>query len=199
MSAATAMAAATHVTASTTAKAAATTHATTSATYTAAAKTTPAAPGTATAKASAAWCAAISIVEAALSITWTPRIDAANRNPSAAIRSASVSAAKPSTASVTAATIPAASAPSPTAIPAAVIPGPRADKYAAVEPIRSIVAVRSASVRIIRVISPITHWSSVDHGSGNHHGSDAYIFLNILGLHCCRKRQSQQRCKQNQA
>jgi len=64
-------------------------------------------------------------------------------------------------------TVPAA--PAPTMVPAPTIPGPGADEDAANKPVRTVVAVRRACVRIIRVVairanrrSSNSNWRNID-------------------------------------
>ena len=69
-------------------------------------------------------------------------------------------------------------------VPAAVVPWPRADEYSANEPLRSVVAIGSAGIRIIRVIAPIAHRGIVDFRCLNNLRADANTHSH-LGLGCC--------------
>jgi len=69
--------------------------------------------------------------------------------------------------------VPAASAVPPTAVvarmpPAPSIPGARTEKDTADEPVRSVIAIRGASIRIGRVIAPVAYWRAVIY-RGRHH------------------------------
>ena len=48
--------------------------------------------------------------------------------------------------------------PAPAAAPIAAVPWPGADKQAASEPVGSVVAIRRAGIRIVRVVTVITDW-----------------------------------------
>jgi hypothetical protein len=73
--------------------------------------------------------------------------------------SAAISYAVAATISVAAAIAPTAATPITATTPVAVIPRAGADKDAADEPARTVVAVRCASIRVVRVIAPAAHRS----------------------------------------
>jgi len=79
---------------------------------------------------------------------------AIGRWPSTTITAAVAVPGTVSVAAVVSIVAAAISAPVAGVSPAPTVPGASADKYAAYEPVRSVIAVRSASVRIIRIIAP---------------------------------------------
>jgi hypothetical protein len=83
-----------------------------------------------------------------------------------------------------------------TATPAAVaaVPRPCADEDAAIKPIRPVVAIRGARIRIVAVVAPIAGRGVVHHGCGNHCGTNAHSHPD-LGRGHAGQRQSQQHCK----
>lgn len=82
---------------------------------------------------------------------------------------------------VAAAPVPAAIA--PTAAPTPVIPGTCADEDAACEPLRTVVTIRGASIRIVSVITPIANRGSISDRRGNHRRPNSHANRN-LGI-CC--------------
>jgi hypothetical protein len=86
--------------------------------------------------------------------------------------------------------------------PAPVIPRPGANKDAAVEPIRPVVPVRGAGIRVVSVIAPLADRGTINYGSGNNRRADSNILIVhilILGHRRCCQGHSQQSCQQNQA
>jgi len=86
-----------------------------------------------------------------------------------------------------------------TTVPAPTVPRADAEEDAAIEPLRTIKAVRSAGVGVIRVIAPLTYRGTIfrrgDCNFGANSNPDSH-----LGLCCrCRERQSQKQCEQNRA
>jgi hypothetical protein len=57
--------------------------------------------------------------------------------------------------------------------PTPTVPGPDAEEDAAAKPRRPVVAVRRASIRIVRVVSPLTSRGTIDDRSGNDRGADS--------------------------
>lgn len=119
---------------------------------------------------------------------------------SAGITAASAVSDSATTISVSAATISvsaAIAAPSVAITPTA--PWAYAKKHAAVEPIGSVEAVRSAGIRVVGVIAPLTCRGTIGYWGDSNFGADTNPDSH-LGV-CCRsrERQSQKQCKQNQA
>jgi beta-lactamase regulating signal transducer with metallopeptidase domain len=119
---------------------------------------------------------------------------------------------RPTVATTTpATTIMAPTAISPTVSSAPAVPRTNADEDTAVEPIRPIVAVRSAGIGVIGVITPWADRLCVDHRGGNDRRTDSHfvrilivlilivlVVLIVLGDCRCRKRNGQKRCNENQ-
>ena len=84
----------------------------------------------------------------------------------------------------------------PAAAPTPTVPRTCADEDAAREPAGSIVAIRRASVRVIRVVAPIACRGAViaviTRGNNGRTHSDANC---NLGMSCCRERHSQKHCQ----
>jgi len=111
--------------------------------------------------------------------------------PSAGITTPSANVSAPSVA-VSAATVAA------TAVPAATVPRAGTQEDSAVEPLRSVITVRSAGVRVISVIAPITYRCRVIHGGLNDGRADPDAYLDLSICHY-RERQGQKHRNQNQA
>jgi hypothetical protein len=128
-------------------------------------------------------CAAIGMDSTVIGPTWCV---------SAAIAIAAVAATISITATISVAPV------APTATTPAV-PGSRTDEEPACEPARPVVAVRSARVRVIRIIAPIANRGTIGIGRVDHRRTDANTDCN---LSICRRgesqRQSQEHCHQNQ-
>jgi hypothetical protein len=120
------------------------------------------------------------------------------------------------TTSAVAAATPSTSAPAIMAVPAVVIPRAYADEHAAVEPLRPVIAIRSARVGVIGVVAPFTNRRGIVRGRINHlwtdtdlrHVSSIGCISSVradfnpncnLGLGHRRERQSHNHCQQNQA
>jgi hypothetical protein len=86
-----------------------------------------------------------------------------------------------------------------TVAPAAVIPRAGANKEAADEPARTVIAVGSAAIRCVRIVAPITDRGTIGIGCVDNRRTDANSNPN---LSVCRgresKRQNQEHCHQNQ-
>jgi hypothetical protein len=82
--------------------------------------------------------------------------------------------------------------------PAPSIPGTCADKDAACKPCRTVIAVRSAGVGVIRVVAPIAHGRTVIYRSRNHcrPNSNSHRDLSIR-RDCGCKGQRQERREQD--
>ncbi len=128
-----------------------------------AASTTTAVEATSTAMEATAMEATTTAVEAtttAVEATTAHTMKAA-AVPSAAVPSApaaTVPSAPATTVPSAPATTPATAVPSaPTTTPAKVVPGTGADEHTAIKPLRAIIAIRSAGIRGIGVISPLAN------------------------------------------
>ncbi len=121
-----------------------------------AASTTTAVEATSTAMEATAMEATTTAVEATTAHTMK-----AAAVPSAAVPSApaaTVPSAPATTVPSAPATTPATAVPSaPTTTPAKVVPGTGADEHTAIKPLRAIIAIRSAGIRGIGVISPLAN------------------------------------------
>jgi hypothetical protein len=129
-------------------------------------------------------CAAIGMDSAVIGSTW---------GVSAAIAIAAVAAAITVAAPISPATV------TPTAAPAPVVPGSGANEEAAGEPARTVIAVGSARIRVIRIVAPIASRGTIGIGRVHHRRTDANTDCD---LSICRRgenqRQSQEYCHQNQ-
>jgi hypothetical protein len=151
-----------------------------------AAKSTASMTGGKTATSMAAACVSTSRSYAAMNSSTVPW--ASGNSAAIAAVSASISVSAPVPIATAIAVAPAAIAAAPA------VPRSDADEGAAHEPARPIIAVRRASVRIIRVVAPLTGRGTIFgvsvSGIGNHRGSDSHSHCN-LGLCCRRERHSQ--------
>jgi hypothetical protein len=149
------------------------------------------------------WCPAAAVKPAR-----SPHISAAIRRMSAVNSASTVNSSSAVDSASAVPTVCPATVP-PAVSPAPAIPWPNAKEYAAIEPIRPVVAVRSARIRIVRVIAPLADRRAVDQRGGNDRGTYSYIpcvlsilgvlaILGVLGVCRCRKRNGQQRCNENQ-
>jgi hypothetical protein len=133
-----------------------------------------------TAAAESAACAAtITVRNATTAVSATTAAYVATS--SAGIAATGIAAA--STISVTAATVsistaiaePAAPVVAGVSVEAPVIPGPGTDKQAAIEPVRTVISVRCAGIRVIVVIAPFAiRRTGICVIRGNHRGADAH-------------------------
>ena len=120
-----------------------------------AASTTTAVEATSTAMEATAMEATTTAVEAT---TTAVEATTAHTMKAAAVPSAAVPSAPAATVPSAPATTPATAVPSaPTTTPAKVVPGTGADEHTAIKPLRAIIAIRSAGIRGIGVISPLAN------------------------------------------
>ena len=122
----------------------------------------------------------------------TARIGSATRisATSVAIAAASVSVAATAVAAATA----------PAMMPAPSVPRANADEDAAVEPVRSVIAIRGAGVGVVGVVAPLAVRRTIRHRSINDRGANPHSDCH-LGVCVCRQRQwqSQNHREQNQS
>jgi hypothetical protein len=147
----------------------------------------------ATACAAAAACAAAISMRYATSGITTRATGIATCAASIAMSPVAVSTAAPATAAP-ATTAPATTAPAISAAPA--VPRADADKDAAVKPVGTVIAVRGAGIRVIRVVAPLAiRWAVIAVISGIHNrGADAYSNCD-LGIRHDGERQNCKHCQ----
>ena len=155
---------------------------------------------TATAATAKSTCSATGITtRPATGISSASCISSAARIGSASAVSSTAAVGIPAPAVTVAATTVAAASPA--------VPRANADEEAAVKPLRTVIAVGSAGIRVIRVVAPLAYRGTVIHRRGNHRGADsnsligAYCSSLIVVLRICRnrERQSQNHRYQNQS
>jgi hypothetical protein len=114
----------------------------------------------------------------------------------AGISAASIAAASAVAATVAISATIAIAAP---AVPAPSVPRAGADEHAAVEPVRTVIAVRGASIGIILVIAPRAIRGAVvaDISGINHCGADADSNSDLGARRYSGERQNHKRCQQN--
>ena len=85
-----------------------------------------------------------------------------------------------------------------TTVPATSVPRAGAQEHATVEPLRAIITIRSAGIRVIGIIAPITYRRAVIHRGGynSRSNSDTHCHLSVCRY---RERQGQKHRKKNQA
>jgi hypothetical protein len=81
--------------------------------------------------------------------------------------------------------------------PAPVIPGADADKDAAVEPVRTVIAIRCASVGVIRIIAPRAIRRAVIAGSRHHRRSNSNPYRDLGIRRDSGERKNYKRCQHN--
>jgi hypothetical protein len=82
--------------------------------------------------------------------------------------------------------------------PAPAVPRSDANERAAVEPLRTVIAIRRAGVGVIIVVAPITDRGAVGIRGVSDCGANANTLIH-LSVCRYRERQSQKHCYQNQA
>jgi hypothetical protein len=157
--------------------------------------TTAVAAAASTMEAASATAAVIAAATAAAVIATAAAVIATAAAESAA-RAASIAAASAVAATVAISATIAIAAP---AVPAPSVPRAGADEHAAVEPVRTVIAVRGASIGIILVIAPRAIRGAVvaDISGINHCGADADSNSDLGARRYSGERQNHKRCQQN--
>jgi hypothetical protein len=149
----------------------------------------PAASATTRAVCYAATCVAMRHTAAGISTAYATRVAATTvAIPTAAVTAATISVSTAIAVSVTA----------PAMTPAPSIPRADAKKDAAVKPVRTVIAVGGAGIRVIRVVAPLAIRGTVIAViSGIHHRwADAHTYPD-LGIRHDGERQNHKHCQQN--